>query len=224
MDFSYNHHAYLLCSSRDAGIVAVKDALVATGMRVEGNPDVRVWNEESFSVDTARDVRDVVAKRPFGERQVCIIAGDTFTVEAQNALLKTTEEPGEGTHIVIVTPNPGILLPTLVSRCAPFEVGDAPSVIDTHEADIFLSLSIPERLKYLETIIKNKDKATALALLDGVIVVIRSRTTDGGADAFTASAPLLCELSDMRGYLTDRSSSMKLIMEHVALLLPPNNK
>jgi hypothetical protein len=75
-------------------------------------------------------------------------------------------------------------------------------------------------LKYLETIIKNKDKATALALLDGVIIVIRSRATGGGADAFIASAPLLRELTDMRGYLTDRSSSVKLIMEHVALSLP----
>ncbi|NTV22577.1 MAG: hypothetical protein HGB03_03390 [Candidatus Yonathbacteria bacterium] len=222
--FSFSHHAYLVRSPRESGILHVKQTLVESGVQTEGNPDVRVWNEESFSVDTARDVREAMTKKPFGDKQVCIVAGDTFTVEAQNALLKTLEEPGEGTYIVVITPNPGILLPTLLSRLAQFQEGESFVVTAEHDAVAFLSLSVPERLSYLEPMLKNKDKTTACALVDGMLEVYHNETIAIGADALRASAPYLAELSAMRGYLTDRSSSVKLIMEHLALLLPVREK
>jgi len=221
--FSFSHHAYLVCSPRESGILHVKHVLAESGVQTEGNPDIRVWNEESFSVDTARDIREATAKKPFGDKQVCIVAGNTFTVEAQNALLKTLEEPGEGTYIIIVTPHLGILLPTLLSRCVVLSV-EGESHDGTVEAKAFLALSTPARLTSLEKMIKNKDKSAALALLDGIITVMHEDVGEEGADALRASAPYLTELSDMRGYLTDRSSSVKLIMEHLALLLPVREK
>ena len=57
-------------------------------------------------------------------------------------------------------------------------------------------------------------------LLDAIITILHERAQHGGAETFGTSAPLLTELSEMRGYLTDTSSSVKLIMEHVALSLP----
>jgi len=222
--FLFSHHAYLVRSPRESGILHVKHVLAELGVQTEGNPDVRVWDEESCSVDTARDIREATAKKPFSDKQVCIIAGDTFTVEAQNALLKTLEEPGEGTYIVVITPNPGILLPTLLSRLAEFQEGEPSATITKHDVVAFLSLSVPERLSYLEPILKNKDKTTARALVDGILEVYHDEAMAMGADALRASAPYLTELSDMRGYLTDRSSSVKLIMEHLALLLPVREK
>ena len=46
-----------------------------------------------------------------------IATADLLTVEAQNALLKLIEEPGEGNRIVLTTAFPDVLLPTILSRC-----------------------------------------------------------------------------------------------------------
>ncbi|NTV44758.1 MAG: hypothetical protein HGA67_03645 [Candidatus Yonathbacteria bacterium] len=218
----FTHHAYLVSADRTSGLSYIRDILAREwGFETMGNPDLRIWDAESFSVDEARDARDVAARKSFGERQVCIIAADTFTVEAQNALLKVLEDPGEGTHFFVITPNAGILLPTLLSRLARLEIEQ--TEVRTGIAEEFLAMDVPARLAYLESMIKNKDKNEAATLLDSVIVVLRARATKSGADAFAASAPLLRELSDMRGYLTDRSSSVKLIMEHVSFILPTRN-
>jgi DNA polymerase-3 subunit delta' len=47
---------------------------------------------------------------------VVIEEADTMTEAAANALLKTLEEPGKGT-LILIAPSPSSLLPTLVSRC-----------------------------------------------------------------------------------------------------------
>ncbi len=47
---------------------------------------------------------------------------DRMNVEAQNALLKTLEEPPRETLLVLTTGNPGALLPTTRSRCQPLVI------------------------------------------------------------------------------------------------------
>lgn len=53
-----------------------------------------------------------------GMRQVFIIEdAHMLTTQSQNVLLKTLEEPGADTILILVTPNLHALLPTVVSRC-----------------------------------------------------------------------------------------------------------
>ena len=47
--------------------------------------------------------------------------------EAANSLLKILEEPPEYAHLLILTENPGELLPTIRSRCSLFRLGAAPT-------------------------------------------------------------------------------------------------
>jgi DNA polymerase-3 subunit delta' len=57
-----------------------------------------------------------------GRRRVFIVdPADRMHAESQNALLKTLEEPGSRTVIVLVASRPHVLLPTVRSRC--FQVG-----------------------------------------------------------------------------------------------------
>ena len=46
-----------------------------------------------------------------------ITEAQNLTLPAQNALLKTLEEPPAHSLIILTTPNPALLLPTVVSRC-----------------------------------------------------------------------------------------------------------
>jgi DNA polymerase-3 subunit delta' len=72
-------------------------------------------------VDQVRDLVDHrLAMRRFEGRcrLVLIDPADAMNVQAQNALLKTLEEPPADTVLVLVTSSPDLLLPTLRSRCA----------------------------------------------------------------------------------------------------------
>ena len=52
-----------------------------------------------------------------GWKIATISFADCMNQEASNALLKTLEEPPEKTLFLLITNNPGMLLPTIVSRC-----------------------------------------------------------------------------------------------------------
>jgi DNA polymerase-3 subunit delta' len=73
----------------------------------------------AIKVDQARQAIDRSAYRPFeGKRRVVIIDdADAMEASAQNALLKTLEEPPAASSFVLVTARPDVLLPTVQSRC-----------------------------------------------------------------------------------------------------------
>jgi len=72
----------------------------------------------SIKIDQVRDAIDRAAYRPFeGRRRLVIIDGaDALVGEAQNALLKTLEEPPPSSIFVLLTARPDLLLPTVRSR------------------------------------------------------------------------------------------------------------
>jgi DNA polymerase-3 subunit delta' len=79
----------------------------------------------SIKVDQIREAIDRSAYRPFeGRRRVVIIdEADALLGEAQNALLKTLEEPPPASVFVLVTERPDLLLPTVRSRCQRLRFG-----------------------------------------------------------------------------------------------------
>ena len=86
------------------------------------HPDVLIvepGDSGSIKVDQVRDVVDRANYRPFdGKRRVVIIDdADALVPSAQNALLKTLEEPPSSSVFMLVTSRPDLLLPTVVSRC-----------------------------------------------------------------------------------------------------------
>jgi DNA polymerase-3 subunit delta' len=71
-------------------------------------------------VEQVRDVVDhrLALKRFEGRRRFVVIdPADAMNPQAQNALLKTLEEPPEDTTLVLVSASPDALLPTIRSRC-----------------------------------------------------------------------------------------------------------
>ena len=70
-------------------------------------------------VDDVRELSRIVRNNPFESRhRVAVIEqADAMNANAQNALLKTLEEPPAYAHFLLLTEVPGALLPTIVSRC-----------------------------------------------------------------------------------------------------------
>lgn len=108
----------LLCSGEDkpCGICPECKQFLAGS-----HPDMHTLatEERSISVDTIRDLREELALRPFeGGRHVVIIEqAEKMTTQAQNALLKTLEEPIGEVVFLLITDQPGVMLPTIISRC-----------------------------------------------------------------------------------------------------------
>ena len=91
---------------------------------LSGNqPDIIHLTHDKPNVITVDDIReqinrDIVIKPYAGDRKVYIInEAEKMNVQAQNALLKTLEEPPEYVVIIILTTNVAALLPTILSRC-----------------------------------------------------------------------------------------------------------
>lgn len=89
----------------------------------DNHPDIiRVTHEKpnTISVDDIRaQVNNDVAIKPYsGSYKVYIInEAEKMTPQAQNAILKTLEEPPEYAVILLLTINVNLLLPTILSRC-----------------------------------------------------------------------------------------------------------
>ena len=74
----------------------------------------------SIKIEQVREAIDRSHYRPFeGKRRVTVIdEADALVWPAQNALLKTLEEPPPSSVFVLVTSRPDALLPTVRSRCS----------------------------------------------------------------------------------------------------------
>jgi DNA polymerase III subunit delta' len=95
-------------------------------------PDVQMiepGETGSIKIEQVRAVIDQAMFRPFeGRRRVTIIAqAEALVPAAQNALLKTLEEPLASSVFILVTSRPDALLPTVRSRCAHLRFGRLPA-------------------------------------------------------------------------------------------------
>ena len=96
---------------------------------LSGNhPDIiRVVHEKpnTISVEEVRvQINNDIMIRPYnGKYKIYIVPdADMMTVQAQNALLKTIEEPPEYAVIFLLTENAESLLPTILSRCVMLKI------------------------------------------------------------------------------------------------------
>ena len=111
-------------------------------------------------------IRQLISKLSFGSsvnspRLVIINQAHLLTLEAQNALLKTLEEPPNYTDILLTTGQPNRLLPTIHSRCQTIFWPENTSIKQSNQQDIKVS-SYTQAIKLAE---EYKDKTRALNYL-----------------------------------------------------------
>lgn len=75
-------------------------------------------NGDSLGIDAARRLKEFLSQLPIksSKKTAVIVGGDVLTNEAQNALLKISEDPPVGAQIIIIAKSEENLLPTLRSR------------------------------------------------------------------------------------------------------------
>jgi len=211
---------------RVEGGAATLDALLARlekdDVITRASPDLFARAFRSFGIDDAHDIRLRAQMRPVaGGRRVFAIFAPSMTSEAQNALLKTIEEPAANALFFIVTPTPETLLPTIRSRTQVLAVAsDSTSTID---AKAFLSATPEKRLEMLKPLYEHEGPPASGEGRDigSVIAFLQSLESQFARSPLSAEAEAgLHAIYRARKYATDKGSLLKALLEQVALLAP----
>ncbi|MGL4847645.1 MAG: DNA polymerase III subunit delta' [Clostridium sp.] len=117
-------HAHIIVGSEGIGkskVASIFSAMILGNEPFKKHVDSVEYKPKkaSMGVDEVREIIEEVNKKPYeGDKKVIMIySGEKLTVQAQNALLKTIEEPPKGVFIIILTTTLEQMLETIKSRC-----------------------------------------------------------------------------------------------------------
>lgn len=194
-----------------------------------GHNDLILLDRGDFGIENVQEIVDVNSRKPtVGMYKVIVVGLHSISHQAQNAILKTLEEPRPGTFIFILTNTSAIFLPTILSRV---QVVRSEAVANTNntvanidlDAKKFIKSSTVERLAQIKEILDLKSDeeigdAEIFAFVQEVeklALELAQSSKDFGVR--TLVAQIFTKVED---YMRDTSSSKKLLLEYVALRLP----
>lgn len=220
------HHAFVIEAQAEEGIATAREWVVKElEIELKNNPDVVVQRYGLLSVEDARQVAELATGAPFkGEHKVVIIAASRAYHEAQNALLKLFEEPPAGAYLFLVIPTLGGLLPTLLSRVQILK-GAAPRLRSGRQeianaAEQFLAASKEKRSAMIKKLTSGSDEEERRELRNEAIGIVNGIEAALFRQGLKGHAAALRDISVLRGYLHDRSAPVRMILEHLSLVLP----
>lgn len=213
-----NGHAFLI-----AGVEGDIPAVLKYFGRESGSADVYVCAHRNFGVDDARALCARAALRAVGgEERLFVVAASTLTHEAQNALLKTLEEPPAGAQFCIITPAPETLLATVRSRTTTLVLPERRA--ETEETLVsardFLRAPVKSRLEMLAPLLEkdDNDERNMEAVFAFLSEVERALSPHARARADVREG--IAAIYRARSYLSDKGAMLKVLLEQVALLVP----
>ena len=219
------HHAYCFLGEREkvvAGILTFCEKNL--GVPAKGSPDFWMGEFDQLGVDDARAIKEMQEKKTFGGgKKIFMLALNGMTREAQNSLLKVFEEPTPDTHFFLVMPSAENLLPTLRSRLSVIALSSAGKPNRKTEAENFLKADIAARMDIAKDIAKNvSDEKTTKAEVSEMLGELEKILHEkyGGEIQKKEIASVFGGLMKCRSYLNDRSSSVKMLLEYAAVIIP----
>jgi len=225
------HHAYLIEGMHDEIVPEILKFIEILGIDIVGNPDFCHISIDSFKMEDAFNLKSLSLEKGFSlNKKIFLISANNFLLEAQNTLLKIFEEPIENTHFFIITPDINILNKTLISR---FYLIRTKMNLENElkEANKFITMSKRERIDFIKELISDKNDE-----LDNDIEVISSSSTRSKSLKFLNALELVLhqkftpqpntsinffnQIFKVRKFLSQPGSSIKTLMESLALAIP----
>lgn len=216
-DIDEQQHVYILCGPRMDVLRELKEYLMRSwGVAMIGNTDVREFAFETMGIDDARLLQQGALTKPQSGKNIFIISSNFIGSEAQNALLKLLEEPIADTYFFFIMNETSSVFPTVLSRVRVItRYGTKPlSPLDPQK---FLHGDIETRLKLLSGFLSHESeskKSDALKFLNALEIALTQVNVKDEARRSLETVLML------KKYLFDRSPSIKMIVEHLALTLP----
>ena len=174
------------------------------------NPDLLLIEEDKIGIKEIKTAIKHLSTKPFGQTQksVIILNGNQISPDAQNALLKTLEEPPGESIILIGLDSETKLLPTIRSRCLIISFqSSALSHQTDFDLDKILKASLEERFEIIE---KTEDKEK---LLNNLTNSYRQKVLEGEGDP-----KFLEQLLDAQIW-KESNVNLRTILEHLMLTI-----
>jgi DNA polymerase III delta prime subunit len=214
------HHAYLYFGSLSLLPALAQDARERFGFVGDHNPDVQLRSFEKFGIDEARELQAAASLKSSSGRALYIVGVSQITTEAQQALLKLFEEPQGGVVFVVLAPH-GTIIATLRSRMLvyPHTLVQKDSVSGS-AVKTFLASSYKARSAEVTKLLKDEDASREqvrdfLQALEQALYQALEKSKNK-----KELAVALEDIAQVRSYANDRSPSLKMLLEHLALALP----
>lgn len=117
---------------------------------------------KSIGIDQIRQIKDFLSKKNWqgrGKKLVVIWEAQLMTLEAQNAFLKTLEEPPSPSVIFLLARNKSALLATIISRCHLVFLPSLPQPPSIASGQTILPpSSLAQRLQLAQSIGQDREK------------------------------------------------------------------
>lgn len=199
------HHALLFVGTFEDAL-----GLLPSEIHVPST-DVRHVLVSAFGVDDARMLSEEASRTPLaGKTRSFVVSLRTATIEAQNALLKTLEEPAKTSRFYFIVPHEDALLSTVRSRLMRMDMPEASG--DTAEAVMkdFLKKNLGERIAEIGVRAKAKDEMWMSMLFEGIEKFAEKKK----------EPELIRDVVFVRSHYSARGASKKMLLEHLVLALP----
>ncbi len=221
------HHAYGILGEQKK----VKEELSAFLIKdlkfpLIANPDFWQGDFNVFKIEDSRVMKEAHLNRPvkYG-RKIFIISANFMTRGAQNSLLKIFEEPRADTVFFLILPSSAGLLPTLKSRIIFGKEIQGNKNDPLFQAEEFLKAKTGARMETIAKISKNikeekMTKSDAITFLKNLEKVIKAnlkiKNTHNGRNGSLLAVE---DIEKAISYAGDEAPSIKVILEHLALVL-----
>ncbi|MHB1330872.1 MAG: hypothetical protein ACYCY6_02810 [Minisyncoccota bacterium] len=206
------HHAILYLGERREVDEVLSAFFEDANVRTIGNPDFFLFEGNVFTVDDARSVVGRALEKAFDQKKFFVIHAEKYTPEAQNALLKTFEDPVPDTHFLISARETSVFLPTLLSR---MQVVRAHGELEeSNEVKKFIKKTPKQRIDFAKKFADEKEERGAGALaefLDSLLLEFRKEGR---------SIEIQKKIMTLRTFARDSGAMPRIVLEHLALVLP----
>jgi hypothetical protein len=224
LDKNNLHHAYLIEGERDLIVPEILTFCETINIKISGNPDFAQIVIDNFKIDEAFELRSMSTNKGFStSKKIFLLCVNTFSLDAQNVLLKMFEEPIENTHFFLVVPDTNALLKTLVSRF--YLISSRQGLVGDGEAKKFLAMSLSLRLNFLKDFLAEEEeekvstdsaRAKSLRFLNALEATLYKKFILKTVFDTT----FFEHIFKAREFLRMPGSSTKSLMESVALIVP----
>ncbi len=175
------HHSNLLVGSADRAESYLRSFCSSQEIKIANNPDLVVFRVNTFGIDEARELKSLSTRKAISGKKYFFIFPTSVTLEAQNALLKTFEDPSSNTFFFLAVREESLIVPTLRSRMEVIRLVNTRSHLvqavqgETlySEAEKFLSLSVKDRLVFAKKFVD--DEKNLPVFLNDLLLLSRNR-------------------------------------------------
>jgi len=215
-------HAYLIYGDRQEHIKELEKYFEKKEITTDQNPDVFLFSKNQFGIGEVRTITSIVSRTNTRlPNKYITISTDAFTVEAQNALLKTIEEPDSPTIFFILVPEGSFILETVLSRVQVIRT----KAKKNHDELIasFLQSGFVDRMKLLDVFYIEQEGDKKPVLQKGRLSLFLTELEKHLSSLVLSkaiSSDVFLDYTEITQYVLDRSSSSKQILEYISMRVP----